>query len=183
MRELDEYRDRLLDRLSEAADEFRLASLAVKNPYAPLEPGGWSVHQLAVHTRDVDRLVYGARARRTLDEENPLFEDFDGDSYLAQHYERREPLPEVLEALVVSIDALGKLLREMPAEAWSRVSRHETQSGSITLQAWVERGLGHIEEHLATVKKAETRNDSGESPTIPRQPGLFWKGDAPDTST
>ena len=58
MKELTEYRANLINELSTAARAFRAACLAVKDPYAPLEPGGWNVHQLAVHTRDVDKLVY-----------------------------------------------------------------------------------------------------------------------------
>jgi len=52
-----------------------------------MEKGGWNVHPLAAHTRDVDKLVYGMRARRTLEEDNPLFENFDGDAYMAEHYD------------------------------------------------------------------------------------------------
>lgn len=154
MRELDEYHEKLINRLEEAANEFRAACLAVKRPNQPIEADGWSVHQVAVHTRDVDQLVYGARARRTLSEDNPAFPNFDGDSYMRQHYDPKEPLGSILDSLVESARALARLLREMPPGGWSRLSSHETQGSGLTLQAWVERGLDHTEEHLATVKKA-----------------------------
>ena len=60
MEELIEYRKQLMDRLAAAAKEFRTACLAVKDPFAPIE-AGWNVHQLAVHTRDTDKFVYGVR--------------------------------------------------------------------------------------------------------------------------
>jgi len=154
MKELDEYRVKLLLRFSEAAAEFRVACLAARKANEPIEPGGWSVHQVAVHTRDVDKLVYGARARRTLAEDNPAFPNFDGDAYMARHYDPAESLPALLEDFEASVQALLKLLRDMPPDGWSRQSSHETQGGGITLQTWVERDLEHIEEHLATVKKA-----------------------------
>lgn len=154
MKELNDYREKLIRRLVQAAEEFRAACLAAANPRQPLESGGWSVHQLAVHARDVDKLVYGERARRTLAEKDPLFLNFDGDRYMAEHYDADEPLPNVLDVLVGSIHGLGAMLRTMPADGWSRPSRHETQGSDLTLQTWVERGLGHIEEHLATVIKA-----------------------------
>ena len=154
MRELDEYHEKLINRLEEAANEFRAACLAVTTPNQPIEAGGWSVHQVAVHTRDVDQLVYGARARRTLSEDNPAFPNFDGDAYMSQHYDPKEPLGPILDTLVESAQALTKLLREMPSDGWSRVSSHATQGSGLTLQTWVERGLEHMEEHLATVKKA-----------------------------
>ncbi len=155
MKELDEYREKLVDRLGKAASEFRAACLAVKRPEAPVEPGGWNVHQLAVHTRDVDQMVYGERVRRTLVGDNPLFPNFDGDRYMAEHYDPHEPLGKVLDDLVSSVQSMAKRLREMPQEGWSRPSRHETLGNDFTLQTWVERSLVHIEEHLATVRKAE----------------------------
>ncbi len=154
MKQLEEYRGKLLNRLEKAAEEFRAACLSARDPYAEVEPGGWSVHQLAAHTRDVDQLVYGARVRRTLAEDDPQFENFDGDAYMATHYNRAEALPQLLDGLVGSVRSLVKLLRDMPASGWSRLSSHETQGRGLTLQSWVERELQHIEEHLATVRKA-----------------------------
>ncbi len=157
MKELEEYRQKLLHRLHDATSEFRLACLAVPSGNEAVEPGGWSVHQIAVHTRDVDKLVYGGRARRTLMEDNPVFANFDGDDYMAEHYDPREALPAVLDGLEANVSDLLRLLRNMPPEGWSQPSRHATQGSGITLQAWIERDLGHIEEHLATVKRASTR--------------------------
>ena len=153
MEELIEYRKRLIDRLNDAAKEFRAACLAVKNPLAPIE-AGWNVHQVATHTRDVDKMIYGVRARRTIQEDNPLFQNFDGDAYMATHYDVNEQLQKILVEIVSSIAELTKMLRSLPNEVWTRESRHETQGAGFTLQHWVERSLAHIEEHLATVKKA-----------------------------
>ncbi len=155
MKELNEYREKLINRFLEAAKEFCEACLAVKNPYAPIDAGGWNVHQLAVHTRDTDKLVYGSRALRTLSEENPEFSNFDGDAYMAEHYDAKESLRELLDGFVSNVATLSEILRGLPADAWTRTSRHETQGDGLTLQTWVERGLGHIEEHLETVKKAK----------------------------
>ncbi|SRR5581483_6373540 len=152
MIELFEYRRQLIDRFEKAANEFRAACLAVKNPFAPLEADGWNVHQIAVHTRDVDKLVYGLRVRRTLEEANPMFPNFDGDAYMAAHYNPKEPLRDVLDGLVSSVETLAKILRGLPEEAWSRESQHATQGGGLTLQIWVERGLAHLQEHLSAVQ-------------------------------
>jgi len=154
MEELSDYRKKLVERLSSAGKEFKKACLTIKNPYAPVEAGGWNVHQLAVHTRDVDKLIYGVRVRRTLAEDNPEFPVFDGDTYMAEHYDAKESLKEILEGLTKSIEAQVELLRKMPVEGWSRLSSHATQGSGLSLQFWVERGLGHLEEHMSTVKKA-----------------------------
>lgn len=154
MKELNEYRTKLMGRLVSAAREFREACLAVPDAFAPLDASGWNAHQVAAHTRDVNRLVYGLRARRTAEEENPEFTNFDGDAYMAENYNAQEPLSEILDGLVGDVEALTGTLRQLPAEAWSRESRHETLGGGFTLQTWVERDLAHVEEHLETVRKA-----------------------------
>jgi hypothetical protein len=153
MNELEEYRVKLMDRLGKAVKEFQTACLAVKDPYAPIEKDGWNVHQVAVHARDVDKLVYGMRARRTLAEDNPEFPNFDGEHYMLEHYDPKEPLRDLLGGLRKNVESLVDTLRSMPDEGWSRESSHETQGSGLTMQRWVERGLEHLEEHLATVKK------------------------------
>jgi hypothetical protein len=155
MKELLEYRMNLMERLGNAANAFRAACLAVQDPYAPLEEGGWNTHQIAVHTRDVDKLVYGLRARQTAMEDNPEFPNFDGNTYMAENYDAAESLSGLLNGFVASIEALVELLRALPVEAWSRQSRHATLGKGFTLQTWVERNLAHIEEHLETVKQAK----------------------------
>src|SRR6266545_6227296 len=134
MKELDEYRMNLMEKLEATAKAFRSACLAIRDPYAPLEEGGWNVHQIAVHSRDADKLVYGLRARRTAMEDNPEFPNFDGDAYMTQNYDASESLSELLNGFVRNVEALVELLRALPAEAWSRVSRHTTLGSELTLQ-------------------------------------------------
>ena len=151
MEQLLEYRQQLLAHLEESARKFRSACQTAVNPAVAREPGGWSIHQIAVHTRDAEKMVYGARIRRSLEEENPLFQNFDGDAWMAQHYDPNEPLAAVLDELVDSVAQNVAHLRKLPSEAWTRPSQHETYGTGFTTQTWVERSLAHIEEHLKTV--------------------------------
>ena len=153
MKELAEYRMNLMKRLEDAANAFREECLKVNDPYAPINSDGWNVHQIAVHTRDVDELVYGLRARRTAVEDNPEFPNFDGEAYMSANYNSTEPLHELLSYFVENVRALVELLRALPMESWARVSRHTTLGSDLTLQSWVEKDLAHIEEHLETIKK------------------------------
>ena len=152
MKELMEYRVKIVARLREAAREFRAACEAVKDPFSVVE-GEWTLHQIAWHTRDVDKLIYGARIRQTLNEDNPEFKNFDADAWMAAHYNKEEPLSEILDEFVMNVEELCKTLGSMPREAWSRESRHETMGGELLLQLWVERSLAHIEEHLRSLKR------------------------------
>jgi hypothetical protein len=153
-KELNEYRTQLIDRLEDAVIRFRQACLSVNDAYAPLEPSGWNVHQVAVHTRDVQTLVYGARARRTATEDNPEFQNFDSETYLSEHYNRDESLELLLNHFVEEVKTFAAMVRTLPVEAWSRESRHVIMGKGFTMQTWVERGLAHIEEHIETVSKA-----------------------------
>lgn len=153
MRELLEYRKNLIDRLVGAAREFRAECLEARDVYTPLESGGWNIHQVAVHTRDVNRLVYGLRARRTAAEDNPEFQNFDGDAHMAGYYSEKEPLDDILNGLVEEVEGMVEMLRGLIPQAWSRESRHETLGRGFTLQGWVEKGLAHIEEHLEDLRQ------------------------------
>jgi hypothetical protein len=151
MKELSEYRERLLNRFHEAAWEFRAACEAAGDPFA--RDGGWSLHQIVSHTRDVQRLVYGARIRRTLLEDNPQFETFDADEWMAAHYNPQEPLAGILNELTQDVDELCAVLSGTPRETWSREGCHPELGRGLTLQFWVERSLAHVQEHLLDVKK------------------------------
>ncbi len=154
MKELIEYREKLIARIEEAAQEFRVACASFGDPFTKVE-GEWTVHQIASHTRDVDKMVYGERIRRTLNEVNPEFKSFDADSWMTANYDKDEPLSKIVSDFLENIQDLCKTLQAVPREAWSRESRHETMGGELTLQLWAERNLAHIEEHLLTLKKAQ----------------------------
>jgi hypothetical protein len=153
MKELLEYRVKMIARLGEAAREFCAACEAISDPFAKVE-GEWTLHQIASHTRDVEKLVYGTRIHQTLNEDNPEFKNFDADEWMTAHYNQQESLKDILNEFMKNVDELCKTLSDLPREAWSRESRHETMGGELALQLWVERSLAHIEEHLQTVKKA-----------------------------
>jgi len=154
MNQLLEYRSKLVEQIEATAEEFHKVCLAINNPFKAVDQGGWNTHQLAVHTRDTDKLVYGLRTRRTAQEDRPIFQNFDGEVWMAEHYDPLEPLASILDELSASVKGTVVLLRELSPEGWSRLSSHEVYGDGLTLQTWVERGLAHIREHLETVKKA-----------------------------
>ena len=154
MQEIVEYRQKLMDRIEAAVQDFRRACEAVPDPHRALEEGGWNVHQIAAHTRDVQRQVYGLRVRRSIEEQNPLFENFDQDEWMRAHYDPKEPMEWIIGEFSASVARVLAQLRDLPPEAWSRPSRHETLGTGFTTQTWVERGLSHVEEHLASIRSA-----------------------------
>lgn len=153
MKELFEYREALVNRLREATREFCDSCKQVNDPFAFMD-GDWNLHQVASHVRDIDRLVYGARIRETLENEKPAFKSFDPDAWMEKRYKKEERFEAMLDDLLKNIEAVCDMLGNLPPEAWSRESRHETLGEHLTLQLWVERSLAHIEEHLQVLKKA-----------------------------
>jgi hypothetical protein len=152
--EINEYRTRLLNQLEATADAFCAACKAVPDPFAPTEEDGWNTHQLAAHARDVQVHVYGQRVRRCVEEDAPVFPNFDNAVWNAEHYRADEPLDAVLDEFMGDVRQIVPWLRKLPAAAWSRPSRHAVY-GEFAMQHWVERMLAHIKEHLATVQKVK----------------------------
>jgi len=151
MKELYEYRAKLLIRLDETTGKFCAACKAFTDPFAPVKDG-WTAHQIAFHVRDVNREVYDMRIRRTLNEDNPLFKNFDPDVWMTEKYDRDEPLEKILSEFTAEMNELLGTLKHVPVEAWSRSSSHEALGPDLSLQLWVERSLGHVEEHLAALE-------------------------------
>jgi hypothetical protein len=157
--ELYAYRSKLLTHTLAMTREFCSLCRQIPDPFQSLTPDGWSVHQMAAHVRDVDRQVYGARLRRAVAEEHPVFKNFDGETWLAEHYNRDEPLEDILEEFQNSIHALVGWLSSLPPADWSRPTRHEVY-GEFAMQAWAERGLAHIEEHIHSIADALEKSRS-----------------------
>jgi hypothetical protein len=156
MKELSEYRVKMIERMRMAAQEFHLACEAIHDPYEKIE-GEWTPHQIAAHTRDVDKLIYGARIIKTLNEDTLEFKSFDADEWMNKNYNRDEPLAIILNELIANGKEICENLSQQPPEVWSRESRHETMGEGLTLQLWMEHSLAHIEEHLLTLKKANNQ--------------------------
>ena len=154
MKELIEYREKLLARLREATRELCDACRSYSNPFA-LVDGEWTAHQIAFHVRDINREVYSLRIRRTLNEDNPEFKNFSPEEWMKDHYNQGEPLEKILDEFSASVNEVCDILSAMPQKDWSRLSRHEALGKELTLQLWTERGLAHIEDHLKTMKTAQ----------------------------
>jgi hypothetical protein len=157
--ELHAYRAKLLARTLAATKEFCSLCRQIRDPFQQLTPDGWSTHQMAAHVRDVDRLVYGARLRRAVAEQHPVFKNFDGETWLAEHYNRNEPLDAILKEFQDSIHGLVGWLSSLAPADWSRATRHEVY-GEFAMQSWAERGLAHIEEHIHSLAQALSKAQS-----------------------
>jgi len=145
---LDDYRRRLLDRYRGQVEAYaeHLAGVDDGAARAPIQPGEWSAHQVLFHAVSVDENAYGPRLRRILREDRPTLEDYDGDGWMAGHYDPGEPTGVLLERWRSVRQGYAAELAKAPPEAWGRTGR-QSYWGERTLQWWVERAVAHGDEH------------------------------------
>jgi hypothetical protein len=151
MEELLEYRQRMINKIDSAPELVDAAILRIKDPTQPLEADGWNIHQVVAHMRDVNQHVYLLRLHRIIDEENPMFEDFNGDAWMAEHYQPHEPIQKLASEFKEQCSTSVDWLKNLPHEDWNRPGRHPS-FGKHSLQWWVERTLAHISEHLVQLE-------------------------------
>ncbi len=149
MEELQAYRQRLLARYAAQPEDLRryLQVLAPEALHRPLEPGGWTPHQVAVHLRDAEVHALAPRIHRLCTEKEPFLENWDEAAWMRERYDPQEPLEAVLASFARARAEAYGLVRDLSGEAWSRRGRHPLR-GWRTLQWWVEYAVAHTEEHL-----------------------------------
>lgn len=151
MEELLEYRQRMIQKIAKAPEFVEAALLRCEDASQPLEADGWNLHQVIAHMRDVNQHVYLLRLHRIVDEENPMFENFDGEAWMAEHYQPKESIQDMTSEFKEQCISSAEWLKDLPIEAWNRPGRHP-YFGEHSLQWWTERTLAHIEEHLAQLE-------------------------------
>lgn len=115
-------------------------------------PNKWSIAEILVHLRDVEREVFLPRLRRSLYEDSPVFEIWDQDAaaesrdYLWQ--DAKAALADFREARNETI----RVLESVPIEMWDRVGVHP-ERGAATVEEQVTRQLrNHDVTHMVQVK-------------------------------
>jgi hypothetical protein len=129
-----------------------------------IAPGKWSILEVLCHIADFE-IVNAERVRRVLSEHEPtLFNGEPDDFERALVYEQRNSQEEL--TLIQAIRSqTGRILRNVPAEAWLRRGIHSTD-GPITLRVLVERITSHIPHHVGFIQQkriALATQNSGES--------------------
>lgn len=135
-----------------AARELKECAVAISAERRPTRSGEWSFHQVVSHVRDVNAEVYLPRLKRILVEQDPLFEDFDSDLWMATHYDAEEWLEDLLADVDAQCKEAADWLEELDYDEWSRPGTHPTL-GRHSFGWWAERMLTHIEEHLAQLRE------------------------------
>lgn len=157
--ELREYLAGLLDRFEAQpqALERGVSSLAAERLHRPLEPGGWTGHQVLAHTVVVDEQALLPRLGRILEEDKPMLPDWDGEAWMETDYDAGVPAEELLTRFRVGRQTAADRLRSVDDPAWNRTGLHPLR-GERTLLWWLEYSVGHASEHLEQLSKAAGGN-------------------------
>jgi hypothetical protein len=155
MTELAEYRSRLIARYASQPGELAGIVKAVPEEQVgrPLEPGGWSIHQVLVHLRDNEAQAFVPRIEMIIEQETPELQSFESDAWMEQHYDPDEVVDDILDDLADLRSRGSRLIEILEPDGWSRTGVHPSY-GVRTLQWWVEYAVSHFDEHLGQLARA-----------------------------
>jgi DinB superfamily len=113
--------------------------------------GEWNAHQILAHLRDVNREVYIPRLEQIVEFSNPVFQEFDGEQWMRDHFDPSESLKDVLKEFTQQCEETADWLENLPDEDWGRPGTH-VSLGTHDLKWWAIRMEAHIDEHLSQLR-------------------------------
>ncbi|MGJ9411334.1 DinB family protein [Aeromicrobium sp. CF4.19] len=131
------------------------------------DPATWSDLEYACHVRDVLAL-FAERFRLVLEQDDPLFPDWDQDETAVERdYAGQEPSV-VAEELAVSADRAAHVLGSVRGEQWERPARRSNGS-TFTLRTLAQYALHDVVHHEVDVRSR--RSLHGETTEVREQNG------------
>ena len=113
--------------------------------------GEWSPREVIHHLADSE-MTSAIRLRRLLTEENPEIVGYDQEAYARILYYDR-PIEPSLEAFRYARESTAQLLERMTGVEWERAGTH-SESGSYTIEGWLEIYAVHAHEHADQIRRA-----------------------------
>lgn len=112
-------------------------------------PTTWSPTEYACHVRDVF-VLFGQRVRLMLDEDDPMFANWDQDETAIEDDYASQLPSEVSTQLVAAGRAVAEIFDAVPADAWDRVGRRSNGS-QFTVETLGQYFLHDVVHHLHDV--------------------------------
>ena len=135
------------------AASFALA-LATRGADIRRRSDAWSVTEYGCHLVDV-HLIFERRVRSMLDQDNPLFDNWDQDeSAMDGHYDQQRGV-EVAPTLLKAAEAAAAAYESVPNDAWDRPGRRSNGS-TFTVDSIGRYHLHDIVHHLWDIGSAVT---------------------------
>lgn len=116
------------------------------------DPGSWSSLEYAAHVRDVF-VLYDERLRRMLDEDDPLYANWDQDATaIEDRYDEQDP-GEVIAALEVAGHQLADRFDQVTGDGWARRGRR-SDGASFTVDTFSRYLVHDPIHHVWDVRRA-----------------------------
>ena len=143
----------LIDQYSVGPELLRHAILGMTDEQldaVPI-PGRWSTRQVLCHIADFE-LVYAARIKRVLAEEEPTFFGGDPDTFAAGLVYKTRDVEEELRLIESIRSHLTRILRSMDESAFQRLGKH-SEAGVLSLENLLQRIMQHLPHHVAFIEE------------------------------
>jgi hypothetical protein len=118
--------------------------------------GEWSAFETLCHLRDAT-LVYAARFRWIIFNDDPFLPDYDENNWVARASDLPGDTPAMLDEIAASRADLVRVLSRLPDSGWQRTGRHEAM-GHVVLEHYARHQVVHEEIHLDQIKTALGRS-------------------------
>src|SRR5438270_8087875 len=109
-------------------------------------PGKWSILELVLHLADSDSISID-RMKRMLTEDNPPLLYADESAYVERLCSHEQSLEDALALFEVGRRQFGRVLRNLPDEAFERQGTHNRR-GTVTVGGMVKDYIEHVDYHL-----------------------------------
>ena len=127
-----------------------IAALSADRIAQPIAPGKWTVHEIIAHLADCE-LVFQARCRWMMFEDNPTLISFDQDPWLTGWRREREPFAATLERYRVLRESTIRMFRAASGADLAKPGKHG-QLGAMSSQGVMEVMAGHDLNHLGQLE-------------------------------
>jgi hypothetical protein len=116
--------------------------------------GKWTIQQVVLHLMD-DELIWTARMKAMIAEDNPEIRGFDESKFAARLFSEDQDAELAVRILEMNRRQFSPVLRKLPDSAFARTGRHN-DLGLITLGQSVQWTNEHLDHHcLYIVMKRE----------------------------
>jgi hypothetical protein len=114
-------------------------------------PGTWSIQDIVLHLAESE--VHGyLRGRTIIAEPGSAVCAYDQDLWAQSLDLSAQPLSEAVDLFRLLREIMARQLRALPEAAWDRFMVHP-ERGQVTLAAWLESYVGHLDTHLAQMER------------------------------
>lgn len=108
--------------------------------------GLWTIQQVVLHLMD-DELIWTARMKRIIAEENPSIVGFDESKFAANLFPQEQDAVAAAQIVDMNRRLFAAVLRKLPDSAFERTGQHD-DLGVITLGQSVVWTVEHLDHHI-----------------------------------